>query len=197
MFVKSTLQQPTSPRHHRMSTRVDRIRNSRQIAKLPQEPRSDAATVDPRSTTTWDAGRDRLARSVAATDTRPTTACSSVATAVNCMTWASPSVVQPHQACWNVTWQRGEDVKLGRSPGWHLVRAERSELYIFTYIERWPGQKVNTPTDAIGNTCELKSTSAVASLRRINEFSRSEMMMELDLLPGELRGYWKYHAPGK
>ncbi|GMF44011.1 unnamed protein product [Phytophthora fragariaefolia] len=47
------------------------------------------------------------------------------------------------------------------------------------------------------NTYELKPTSAVASLRRIDEFSRSETMMELDLLPGKSRGYWKYHAPGK
>ncbi|GMF55678.1 unnamed protein product [Phytophthora fragariaefolia] len=73
---------------------------------------------------------------------------------------------------------------------------ERS-LCIFAYIEKRPGQKVNTPTDAIDNTCELKPTSAVASLRRIDEFSRSETMMELELLPGESRGYWKYHAPGK
>ncbi|GMF22054.1 unnamed protein product [Phytophthora fragariaefolia] len=36
---------------------VGRIWNGRQIAKLLHEPRSDAATVDPRSPTTWDAGR--------------------------------------------------------------------------------------------------------------------------------------------
>ncbi|GMF30453.1 unnamed protein product [Phytophthora fragariaefolia] len=76
-----------------------------------------------------------------------------------------------------------------------MVRAERSELCICAYIEKRPGQKVNTPTDATDNTCELKPTSAVASLRQIDEFSRSEM--ELDLLPGGSRGYWKYHAPGK
>ncbi|GMF39336.1 unnamed protein product [Phytophthora fragariaefolia] len=73
----------------------------------------------------------------------------------------------------------------------------RSELCIFAYIEKRPGEEVNRPTDAIDNTCELKPTSALARLRRIDEFSRSETMMELDLLPGELCGYWKYHAPGK
>ncbi|GMF20116.1 unnamed protein product [Phytophthora fragariaefolia] len=72
-----------------------------------------------------------------------------------------------------------------------------SELCIFAYIEKRPGQKVDTPTDAIDNTCELKPTSAVACLSRIDEFSRSETMMELDLLPVESRGCWKYHAPGK
>ncbi|POM81329.1 Hypothetical protein PHPALM_713 [Phytophthora palmivora] len=32
---------------------------------------------------------------------------------------------------------------------------------------------------------------------RKDEYSRSEVVMELGLLPGESRGYWKYHAPGK
>ncbi|POM75920.1 Reverse transcriptase [Phytophthora palmivora] len=32
---------------------------------------------------------------------------------------------------------------------------------------------------------------------RKDEYSRSGVVMELDLLPGEFRGYWKYHAPGK
>ncbi|KAI9895112.1 hypothetical protein PsorP6_019199 [Peronosclerospora sorghi] len=32
---------------------------------------------------------------------------------------------------------------------------------------------------------------------RIDEFSRSPVIMEVDLLPGESRGYWKYHSPKK
>ncbi|GMF48476.1 unnamed protein product [Phytophthora fragariaefolia] len=40
--------------------------------------------------------------------------------------------------------------------------------------------KVNTPTDAIDNTCELKPTSAVASLRRIDELSRSDTGCHID-----------------
>lgn len=32
---------------------------------------------------------------------------------------------------------------------------------------------------------------------RVNEYARSPAMMELDLAPGESRGYWKYHTPGK
>ncbi|OWY98607.1 hypothetical protein PHMEG_00030587 [Phytophthora megakarya] len=43
---------------------------------------------------------------------------------------------------------------------WNLVRAERSEICIYAFVE-----KRKTP--------------------------------KLDLLPGESRGYWKYHAPGK
>ncbi|POM77111.1 Hypothetical protein PHPALM_5556 [Phytophthora palmivora] len=39
-------------------------------------------------------------------------------------------------------------------------------------------------------------TWAIASLRK-DEYARSNVVMELDLLPGESRGYWKYHAPGK
>ncbi|OWZ01761.1 hypothetical protein PHMEG_00026792 [Phytophthora megakarya] len=56
-------------------------------------------------------------------------------------------------------------------------------------------RKVSKLTD---NTCKLheKRTFTVASLRE-NDYSRSDVIMELDLLPGESRGYWKYHAPGK
>ncbi|POM71056.1 Hypothetical protein PHPALM_12428 [Phytophthora palmivora] len=50
----------------------------------------------------------------------------------------------------------------------------------------------------IDNTRELhgNTTCLIASLRK-DEYSRSEVVMELDLLPGESRGYWKYHAPSK
>ena len=32
---------------------------------------------------------------------------------------------------------------------------------------------------------------------RVDEYSRSEPTMEIELAHGEPRGYWKYHAPGK
>ncbi|POM58039.1 LOW QUALITY PROTEIN: Reverse transcriptase [Phytophthora palmivora] len=72
---------------------------------------------------------------------------------------------------WNAASRCGEDVKLERSPGWNLVRAERSELCIFAYVEK--------------------------QMKPKDEYSRSEVVMELDLLPGESRGYWKFHTPGK
>ena len=35
------------------------------------------------------------------------------------------------------------------------------------------------------------------SVRHANEYMISPTKMELDLAPGESRGYWKYHTPGK
>ena len=46
-----------------------------------------------------------------------------------------PSVVRPSQACGHTPGEGREDVKLGRSPGWNLVRAERSRLCIYAYVE--------------------------------------------------------------
>ena len=37
----------------------------------------------------------------------------------------------------------------------------------------------------------------VVSLNEPYEFARENAVMELDLLPGESWGYWKYHAPTK
>ena len=37
----------------------------------------------------------------------------------------------------------------------------------------------------------------VASLNEPNDFARGNTVMELDLLPGESRGYWKYHTSTK
>ncbi|KAJ8546781.1 hypothetical protein ON010_g11455 [Phytophthora cinnamomi] len=73
----------------------------------------------------------------------------------------------------------GEDVKLGRSPGWNPSEA--------------------TVNKAIDNTCELhgKFTAAVASLHEIDEYSRSNVKMALDITHGESRVYRKYHVPDK
>ncbi|OWZ09982.1 hypothetical protein PHMEG_00017238 [Phytophthora megakarya] len=84
-----------------------------------------------------------------------------------------------------------EYAKLERPPGLNLVPAERSEICIYAYVEKRKTRKISKLTD---NACELheKRTFTVASLRE-NDYSRSD----LDLLPGESRGYRKYHAPGK
>ncbi|POM79452.1 Hypothetical protein PHPALM_2879, partial [Phytophthora palmivora] len=54
-----------------------------------------------------------------------------------------PSVVRPHQTRWDVARRRGEDVKLELSPGWNLVRAERSKISIYAYVEKKAGPKVS------------------------------------------------------
>uniref|UniRef100_M4BNQ1 Uncharacterized protein n=1 Tax=Hyaloperonospora arabidopsidis (strain Emoy2) TaxID=559515 RepID=M4BNQ1_HYAAE len=36
-----------------------------------------------------------------------------------------------------------------------------------------------------------------ASVKRMNDYARSPVRMELDLAPGESRGYWKYRNIGK
>ncbi|POM76151.1 Hypothetical protein PHPALM_6651 [Phytophthora palmivora] len=58
---------------------------------------------------------------------------------------------------------------------------------------------VNQVIDPIDNTCDLlvKSTATVSSLRQIDEYARSSVMMALEISPGESRGYWKYHVPDK
>ena len=37
----------------------------------------------------------------------------------------------------------------------------------------------------------------MSSIKRVDEYSRSPVEMELDLAPGKSRGYWKYHTPKK
>ena len=59
-------------------------------------------------------------------------------------------------------------------------------------------QEVNDQTESIANirkdlTCAL----AISKVKRIDEYTRSAVNMELDLAPGESRGYWRYHTPGK
>ena len=53
-------------------------------------------------------------------------------------------VVCANQACRHVPDESRGDVKLGRSPGWNLVRAERSRLCIFAYVENKAEGEINT-----------------------------------------------------
>ena len=101
------------------------------------------------------------------------------------------------QTCWSTTIEGRGDVKLGRSPGWNLVRAERSRLCIYAYVERRStDQEVNQQMNPI-NTCEdSKVLRSILRAAKVDEYTRSPAMMELDLAPGESRGYWKYHTLG-
>ena len=108
-------------------------------------------------------------------------------------------MVQPDQACRAVARGRREDVKLERSPGLNLVRAERSGCCIYAFVEKQPLEKVVRVENGAGNTSNLsiKPVPAVVNFRTPHEFTRGETVMMLELLPGESRGYWKHHAPGK
>ncbi|ETO58593.1 hypothetical protein F444_23029, partial [Phytophthora nicotianae P1976] len=90
-----------------------------------------------------------------------------------------------------------KDVKLGRSPGWKPGRAERTKLCIYVYVQK--KAEVSQRKNLIDNTRDLhgKHTSVVASLRKPDEFARVDTVMALERQPGEMRGYWKYHAPSK
>ena len=56
-----------------------------------------------------------------------------------------------------------------------------------------------TAVKKIGNISKVGSYPVVhvACLNEPNGFAREDAVMELDLLPGESRGYWKNHAPSK
>ena len=111
-----------------------------------------------------------------------------------------PQVVRPNQARRTTTGQGGGDVKLGRSPGWKLARAERSRLCIYAFVEKGKiDQGSNNRIGPIANICDLETRRLfnISSAKRVDEYSRLPVKMELDLAPGESRGYWKYHTPGK
>ena len=79
------------------------------------------------------------------------------------------------------------------------MRAESSKLCIYAFVEKQvKDQEVNDQAEPIANirndsTC----VPEISSVERIDEYTRSVVKMELDLVPGESRGYWKYHTPGK
>ena len=111
-----------------------------------------------------------------------------------------PQVVRPNQARRTTTGQGGGDVKLGRAPAWKLARAERSRLCIYAFVEKGKiDQGSNNRIGPIANTCDLETRRLfnISSAKRVDEYSRLPVKMELDLVPGDSRGYWKYHTPGK
>ena len=91
-----------------------------------------------------------------------------------------------------------ENAKLGRSPGWNLVRAERSKLCVYAFVEKQLIKERGDRQDDPPNTCDSsKILRSVSNIRRHDEYARSPTQMELVLAPGESRGYWKYHTPNK
>ncbi|POM75703.1 LOW QUALITY PROTEIN: Hypothetical protein PHPALM_7163 [Phytophthora palmivora] len=79
-----------------------------------------------------------------------------------------------------------------------LVSTKKTSLR-HTYAEKQSEATGNQLIDPIDNTCDLleKSTATVSSLRQVDEYARSSVMMAFEISPEESRGYWKYHVPGK
>ncbi|OWZ17897.1 hypothetical protein PHMEG_0008107 [Phytophthora megakarya] len=57
--------------------------------------------------------------------------------------------------------------------------------------------QVSKRPDLHGNTCDLhgKHTFTISSLRQVDEYARSEVIMRVDLQPVESRGYWIQQDP--
>ena len=81
----------------------------------------------------------------------------------------------------------------------NLVRAELSKLCIYAFVKRQKrDQEFNNRIDLIANIRGGPTfVSSISSVKRVNEYTRSLIKLELDLSPGESRGYCKYHTPGK
>ena len=99
-----------------------------------------------------------------------------------------PKVVHDHEECWNVFAQGGGDVKLGRSPGWNLERAERSWLWTYAFVEGLQkDQEINDQIDPIANILsDFTLVSSIASVKRVNEYARSHVKIDLDFAPEEI-----------
>ncbi|POM61279.1 LOW QUALITY PROTEIN: hypothetical protein PHPALM_29726, partial [Phytophthora palmivora] len=82
---------------------------------------------------------------------------------------------------------RGKDGKLGRSPGWNPVRAERSRYCIYAFVNKKSVDQGSQIPDLRGNTYDLNGNRAVAisSVRQVDDYSRSEATMTVDLHPGD------------
>ena len=72
-----------------------------------------------------------------------------------------------------------------------LVRAERSRLCIYAFVEKQVKyQEVTDQAESIANIRKDSTCApAISSVKRIDEYTRSAVKMELDLAPGESRGY--------
>ena len=92
-----------------------------------------------------------------------------------------------------------EILKLGRSTDLNLVLAERSRLCIYAFVESQKrDQEFSDRIDPIARIRDISTfISPISSVKRVDEYTRSPMKMELYLSPGESRGYWKYHTFNK
>ena len=99
-------------------------------------------------------------------------------------------VVCAYQARRNVSVRVTGNVKLGRSPGWNLVRAKRSRICIYASVKRQ--LKDREVADQAEPIARIRNNStcvpAISSVRIINECTRSAVKMELDFALGESRG---------
>ena len=104
-----------------------------------------------------------------------------------------PKMLRVHEAFWDVSAHDEGDFKLGRSPGWNLTRDEHSRLCIYAFVEgQRKDQEINDRIDPIANIHnDSRLVSSISSVKRMNDYARSPVRMELDLAPGESRGYWK------
>ncbi|POM76997.1 LOW QUALITY PROTEIN: Hypothetical protein PHPALM_5693, partial [Phytophthora palmivora] len=77
----------------------------------------------------------------------------------------------------------------GRSPGWKPVRAERSRYCIYTFVNKKSVVQGSKIPDLPGNTYDLNGNRAVAiaSVCQVGDYSRSGVIMMVDLHPGEIR----------
>ncbi|POM79603.1 Hypothetical protein PHPALM_2680 [Phytophthora palmivora] len=85
----------------------------------------------------------------------------------------------------------------GRSPGWNPVRAERSRYCIYAFVNKKSVDQGSKNPDLHGNTYDLNGNraAAISGVRQVDDYSRSEVTMMVDLHPGEIRGYWKQRDP--
>ena len=82
----------------------------------------------------------------------------------------------------------------------NLVRAERSGLCIIAYVEKKKTDresKQDTDMETNIYCSNSKRVASVSHMKKIDEYSRSEPTMEIELAYGESRGYWKHYLPGK
>ncbi|GMF48880.1 unnamed protein product [Phytophthora fragariaefolia] len=108
-----------------------------------------------------------------------------------------PSVVQPSQARGHVARNGWKSVKLGRSPGWNPVQAERSRYCIYAFVHKPavdPGSKQRDLHGDIVGICG-KRIPVVFSICQADEYSRSSDTVMMDLDPECRRGYWKQRDP--
>ncbi|POM58571.1 Hypothetical protein PHPALM_36761 [Phytophthora palmivora] len=68
---------------------------------------------------------------------------------------------------------------------------------IYAFVNKKSVDQGNKISDLRGNTYDLNETRAVAisSVRQVDNYSRSEVTMMVDLRPGEIRGYWMQRDP--
>ena len=94
-----------------------------------------------------------------------------------------PQALRARQACRNVPAHGEGNVKLGRSPGWNLARADRSRRCIYAYVKKKNEDlDVNDHVIPIANTSEFTSAvCSVSSVKRVDEYALSPIKMELDL----------------